>query len=242
MDKLKFLIVEDDPASQLTLEAALYELNYRDWLVTNNAEDALKIINSEEPDIILMDIEIGGKLSGIDIANTIKNDPVPIIYITGSEDKATFEKAKKTKPAAYLIKPFSNLTLEAAIDAAVSNHADKTLIPNEETEVILQDCIFIKNGTVFLKVKFEEILWIQSEGNYSIVHTKTKKHALRSSLIKVVEKMPSDIFIRVHKRYLVQAAKIEKIDTADKELFIGNQAIPLGRTYKEVLLKRLRKI
>lgn len=242
MNNVSVLIVEDEPASQLTLETALYELNYSDWLSADNAEDALRIIKDDEPDIILMDINIKGEMTGIDIAKAIKQKMIPIIFITGFGDRDTFNKAKEVAPAAFLVKPFNKLTLEAAIDTAIRSLTLETEYEEDQKDAILPNCIFIKNGTVFQKVKFDDILWVQSDGNYSIVFTESKKFALRISLVKVIDKMPAKTFIRIHKRFIVQASKIDKIDTFDKEIYVNGNPIPLGRTYKEELLARLTKI
>ncbi len=251
MSNIKILVVEDDKANLLTLEAALYDLGYGDWLHADNSESALEMIKTNDPDVILMDISINGTLDGIGVAKKIKDLDVPVIFITGFDDPETHRKAKVVNPHAYLVKPFNNLTLETAIDAATRSFVETVANTGDNTEedfevapsgTVLKDCIFIKNGTILQKVLFADILWIKSEGNYSIIYTEQKKFAIRISLSRILERLPDDMFIRVHKRYSVQIALIDRIDTFYKELYIGKNSIPIGRTYKEQLLTFLNKI
>lgn len=240
---MNILIVEDDARAQLTLESTLFELGYTNFETADNAESALTLIEQNKPDLILMDINIKGEKSGIDVAREIKPLDIPLIFITGFDDKVTHDKAKVTDPIAYLVKPFSPLTLETAIDNVFKKeNAESDEEDKEENVVILKDCVFIKNGTVLQKIKFEEILWVQSEGNYSIINTGQRKFALHSSLTKVIKKLPPAIFRRVHKSYIIQTAKIDRIDTNAKEIFIEEFNIPVGRTYLKDLLSLFNKI
>jgi len=251
MSDIKILVVEDDPTNLLTLEAALFDLGYTDCIHADNSKTALEMINSNKPDVILMDIFINGDLDGIGVAKKIKHLDIPVIFITGFDDPETHRKAKVVNPHAYLVKPFNNLTLETAIDAAtrsfVETVSNTEVVETEDfdtnpSDIILKDCIFIKNGTILQKVLFADILWIKSEGNYSIIYTEQKKYAIRISLSRILERLPDDMFVRVHKRYSVQIALIDRIDTFYKELYIGKNSIPIGRTYKEQLLTFLNKI
>lgn len=244
MNKIKILIVEDDPGSMLTLESAVFDLGYSQILTTDNAESAFEIIKKESPDILLLDIQIKGSYSGIELAQKVRHLKIPVIFITGMDDEKVYQEAKSIGPHAYLIKPFNKLTLETAIDNVVeSMRVDAEEISEIEEEApILHDSFFIKNGSILQKVKFSEIRWIQSEGNYCTIFTKARKHAIRISLSRLTQRLPENIFIRVHKSYLVQAKLITRIDTFNGELYIDEQSIPLGRTYKDDLLDQLNRI
>jgi len=242
---VNILIVEDDANAMLTLKSTLFDLGYTDFAEADDAASTLSAIKENKPDLILMDIALKGKRSGIDVAIEIKPLEIPIIFITGFDDKATHEKAKMTGPSAYLVKPFSPLTLETAIDNVFRNSerdGQKEESAAEENGVIMKECVFIKNGTVLQKIRFSDILWVQSEGNYSIINTGQRKFALHTSLTKVIKKLPEDIFLRIHKSYIVQTAKIDRVDTNNKELFIENYNIPVGRTYLKTLLAMFNKI
>ncbi len=242
MNHPKLLIVEDDPSSALTLEVALYELGYPKPDRVDNSTQALALIRREPPDLILMDIDIKGELTGIEVARRVQHLEIPIIFITGYDTADVYEKAKETNPYAYLIKPFNNLTLDSTLKTALKSAKLQKESKSEEEDFILKDCIFVKNGAILQKVKFREIQWILSEGNYCILHTEQKKHAVRISLARIIQRVPPNIFVRVHQRYLVQAALINSIDTQKGEILIGDETIPMGRTFKDDLLDLLNKI
>lgn len=253
MNDLTIFIVEDDPASLLTLETSLYKLGYTTLLTVDNSTDAIKLIRKEQPDIILMDIEIKGSLNGIEVAKQVKDLQIPLIFISGFDDGPTFNAAKETNPHAYLVKPFNKRTLEIAIDKALESAAERCNTPqllaeeleapsSSESGIFLKESFFIKHGTILQRVRFSEIIWIQSDGNYTMIHTENKKIALRISLSKIMKRLPGNIFIRVHKRYAIQAGLIDRIDTSSKELYIKEKAIPMGRTYKDDLLAFLNRM
>lgn len=244
MNEIKILIVEDDPGSMLTLESAIYKLGYRNILTTDNSESALELVEKESPNLLLLDIGIKGELSGIEVAKRVEVLKIPIIFVTGMNDQKIHEEAKTVGPYAYLVKPFNILTLETAIDniiESLNTKLESTLVTTEE-DTVLNDSFFIKNGTTLQKVKFKNIHWIQSEGNYCTLFTNTKKHAIRISLSRLVKRLPADTFVRVHKSYLVQAELISRIDTFNGTVFVNDTSLPLGRTYKDDLLDQLNRI
>ena len=119
----RVLIVEDDEATADTIKESLEYLGYEVSGSVTNGEDAIERIKADEPDIVLMDIEIQGELDGIQTAKeliTISN--VPVIYLTGISDDATLERAIKTAPYGYITKPFEPDDLKIAIEIALNKH------------------------------------------------------------------------------------------------------------------------
>ena len=117
------LIVEDDEAIADTIKESLEYLGYEVSDSLSNGEDALKRIKADEPDIVLKDIEIQGELDGIQTAeelNAISN--VPVVYLTGRSDNETLDRAIKTAPYGYIIKPFEPDDLKIAIEIALNKH------------------------------------------------------------------------------------------------------------------------
>ncbi len=245
MNNFKILIVEDDPGNMLTLESAIHKLGYTQILTTDNSESAVEIIEKERPDLLLLDIEIKGKLSGIEVAQNVKRFEIPVIFITGMDDPKVHQEAKTIGPHAYLLKPFNILTLETAIEnifQSIKTKGEDEVESIEEEDLVIKDSFFIKNGKTLQKVKYADIRWIQSEGNYCTLFSSPKKHAIRISLSRLIKRLPPDTFVRVHKSYLVQAALITRIDTFNGEIYIGEECLPLGRTYKDDLLDQLNRI
>jgi DNA-binding LytR/AlgR family response regulator len=101
----------------------------------------------------------------------------------------------------------------------------------------MQDGIFIKNKKRLEKVMLADILWVEAYDIYAMIKTPAGQHLLSHSLKAVEEKFPSTHFIRVHRSYLVNKEKIHAIE--ENELIIDTTRIPIGKTYREELMKRL---
>ena len=104
----------------------------------------------------------------------------------------------------------------------------------------VQDAFFVKQNNLLRKIPIDEVLWIKTEGNYSLIHTITKKYILKLSLKKVLEQLPTTYFIQIQRAYIIALSKIEDIDTSTSEVIINKERLPLGRNYKEGLFSRLK--
>jgi len=134
MENAKILIVEDDAIIAESLKDSLIKLGYSVTGVKNNKKDALQNTKSEKPDLVLMDIMLHGKKSGIEIADSIRSKyKIPVVYITAFSDKTTLDLAKRTQPYGYIIKPVEDLSLKTTIQVALYKHSiERELINSEE--------------------------------------------------------------------------------------------------------------
>jgi DNA-binding NarL/FixJ family response regulator len=122
--EIRVLIVEDDPLIAIDIEQILSNLNFKVSGVSYNAEDALLQLKDNTPDAVLMDINLEDGKDGIDIAAVINElYNLPFIFLTSHADRNTLERAKKTKPAGYIIKPFDEKDLLAGLEIALYNYA-----------------------------------------------------------------------------------------------------------------------
>ncbi len=128
METFKVLIVEDDIINAKVLQNFLEGKGYVVMGVITTGEAAIDHIAKDKPDIILMDIELAGKMDGIEAAEIInKTNSIPILYLTSKTDKEVVEKARDTQPVGYVIKPFSPMQLEITMEMA-----RKKIIVDEE--------------------------------------------------------------------------------------------------------------
>ena len=238
---IKILIIEDDPVYVITLERLLDTLGYEEIQTTDNSEEALTLVQLHQPDLILMDIDIKGNLNGIQLAEKIKD--IPLIYITAFDNPSIYEKARQTKPIAYLVKPFNELTLQSTIEFAVAKMVHKDMTTKNYRgwveDILVKDCFFIKMHGQLQKVKISEIRYIQSDGNYCFIQTLYKKYASKISLTKIKDKLPLDNFIQIHRRYIVPINFIDSIQMTDQTVMVGKFELPLGKSYKANLMGRL---
>lgn len=116
----KILIVEDNPIIALDLKATVNEFNYKVTDTVSNEKAVLSSIEHNEPNLILMDIDLGNGNNGIDIVKEIhKNKYIPIIYLSARSDQETMNKALDTSPIGYLPKPFNRIKLNSMINLAL---------------------------------------------------------------------------------------------------------------------------
>ncbi|MBI1226566.1 MAG: response regulator [Bacteroidetes bacterium] len=238
MQNLHILLVEDDASAALDVEMLLDELGIKLSCKKENAADALNYIYSEQPDLIIMDIELQSDKSGLDVAKEIVHLRIPIIFTTSHEDKALFEASKSVNSFGYLVKPFNKISLQSTLEQAFSKLCPADELVDSSLGAALQDKVLVKHVNILYPVSFDEILYIQGEGNYCSIHTQARKYLLKISLRKILESMPSNQFAPVHKSFIVHLGKVESVDIGSGKLTVGKEVVPLGRNFKNSFLER----
>lgn len=104
----------------------------------------------------------------------------------------------------------------------------------------MHSAIFVKSNNVYHRIEIDRINLIQSDGNYVIIQTEDDEFTIKKSLVQVIVELKEANFIQIHKRFVVNKVKITALDTVNNELFIGKQAIAIGRTFKADLINNLR--
>lgn len=116
MNKTKILIVEDESIVALDMKKTLQKFNYDVSNCVTNYDDAISSVKFDRPDIILMDINLGNSKDGIEVVEEIQTfENIPVIYITAFSDERTINRAIKTNPVSYLLKPFKREELKSNI-------------------------------------------------------------------------------------------------------------------------------
>ena len=126
MSDIRVLIVEDEPLIAEDIAQGLKKNEFLVSAVVYSKEDAIEQLNTNLPDMVLLDINLSGEMSGIEIAEKINTQfNIPFIFITSYSDKQTLEKAKFTEPSGYIVKPFNEASLYSTLEIALYNHAQK---------------------------------------------------------------------------------------------------------------------
>src|SRR3984885_8608429 len=122
MSVLNIGIVEDELVIARTILSTLDELGYSHCGPAINYTEAMEMLEHQRPDLLLLDIQLAGKKDGIDVAQKLNElYQVPFIFLTANSDAETIDRAKKVRPHAYIVKPFTKEELFAAIEIAFSN-------------------------------------------------------------------------------------------------------------------------
>jgi two-component system LytT family response regulator len=243
MDNINILIIEDTPEQSDALIKVLLENNYTVVGVARNFTDALKLFYANTIDIIIIDVFLDGKPDGITFAesiNIIPNASKPFVFLTSSQDRQIFERAKLTKPFSFLMKPFNELEILYAIEMAVEKFYEQNnvFLTEEQDTVISNDFLFIKKKNSLKKVALQDILYIEVEERYCNIITEKEKFVILISLTKISALLDPAKFIRTHRNTIVNSDKIEEIILADNLIILqGNHKINLSDTYKDFIKK-----
>ena len=244
----RILIVEDEPFIAENLQEMLSIFGYRDTEIANSANQAIKAIKTSRPDMVLLDVKIKGDQDGIELGGIIQTQyQIPFLYITSYSDKETVNRAKHTNPLGFIVKPFTKDDVYAAIEVALYNK--NKVSPNAGVQngnfgnpnAYSNDAIFVKKKTMLEKIKYENLLWIEADGNHITLNVRDgRNYTIRKSLKEISDKLPKDRFLRVHKSFVVQVDAVTAIDSSN--VHMGEKKIPIGRSYYNAFTATLNTI
>lgn len=238
----KILIVEDNGSFALEMEMNVSEMGYEVLGIWPKGEEALADIPRLKPDLVIMDINLEGEMDGLELARQLEPTGIPVLFITVHDEPEYFESARKSNWAGYLVKPFDRISLQAALEVALrQRNGDSEQLEEALGENILRsDSLLIKAHGVYHNVRFTDMDFIQSEGNYCTVFAKERKYALKISLRQLLEGLPQSLFVQIHKSFAVQLSRLDLIDTNTNEVCIGSHRLPLGKGFRDSLIKRFK--
>ncbi len=225
--KLTALIVDDEPIARNFLERYC-EKNGTIRVVGSfpDSETAYEYLQQNEVDILFLDVEMPGD-SGFQLLD--KLIVMPKVILTTSKTDYAYD-AYQYKVSDYLKKPFTYIRFQEAMERINSSYADKTAAPKKED-------VFIKSNGKFIRLNYEDILYIESVGDYVKYCTFDKKYITHSTLKAVEEKMDKGHFMKVHRSYIVNLRKINNIE--DCTLYIGDSQIPISKLLKTEVMGRI---
>lgn len=242
----KFLIVEDEMIIGANISLQLTNLGYEVISIIPRGEEAILFLKENQPDVILMDINLKGELDGVETAKQIQQEyNIPIIYITANADEVNFNRAKDTKPQAFISKPFKKLDLQRAVELTLSRIKDDEASEKKDSTpkvapFVLSDSIFVKHHENMVKINISDILYAEAERNYCRIYAQSKEHLLVMTLKDLDEKLPREHFLRIHRSFIINISKIDEV--GNTHVVVAKKIIPLSKSYREELLKRLHTI
>ncbi len=221
------------------------EMGYEVPNVVKNSDKLLEVIDKESPDLLLLDIQLQGSKDGLAIAELLATheNPLPVIFVTALKDNDTFTKAKKTNPYGYITKPFEKEDVKRTIDLAMNNYAnwqwEKANIPIWTTENVLQEAFFVKEDKEIVKVLKSDIMYLEVVDRFTKILTRNNSYMMRVALSNILTQLPTNIFLQVHRNFVINLNYIERIDTEYNEIIMQKHRIPISKRHKEALFNRL---
>ncbi len=237
---MKLYIVEDEIFQLEDIKITVEKLGHDCIGSSDDTFDALEQIGLLTPDLALIDIHLHKREAGIQLAKKIKElYQTPIVFVTSEIDDDTITRAIDVSPIAYLTKPVKENDLKAALILA-----EKSFHKKDETHYVSSSELFVRSGNKLHKLKIDSILYAHTDSkNYcSIVTKDNKKFSVRNSITGLLKTLNNEQFIQTHRSYLINWNFIHSFSEADQSIDLQGNSIPVGRTYKAEILKRLRII
>jgi DNA-binding LytR/AlgR family response regulator len=235
MNRVKIAVVEDEIIIADNICESLQTLGYNVLEPAINFTEGKELIDAELPDIAILDIHLSGRKDGVDLALYIKEThDIPFIFLTAHADKATVERAKIVNPPAYLVKPFTKEELYSSIEVALFNHQKSK---NQNQQSSEKQFFYIKQKNYFLKIKFENILFLKSDHVYVEIYTvQNEKYVIRESLADFESKLNSN-FIRIHRSYIVNFLQIDLVEP--QTIKVATHQLPLSKQFRSGLQEKI---
>ena len=230
--KLKCIVVDDEPVARKVLQEYIEDIDFLE--LTGKAENPLKanvLLNQGPVDLMFLDINMP-KLSGIEFLRTATSFPMVIIttaYAAYAVDGFELDVLD------YLVKPFSFERFLKACNKAREFH----LLKNPSPATANGDHFFVKCDGRIEKVFYDELLYVEAMLNYVILHTTTRKMIVYLTIKSILEQLPADMFLKIHKSYIVNLAKIRSID--GNEIDLGGANITISQSLYESAIGQILK-
>lgn len=136
MTRPKILIVEDEGIVAFNLQQRLQHMGYQVTGMAESGAQGLQLVARERPDLVLMDIHLKGEMDGIELAEALGQEhDLPVVYLTAYAEDTTLERARRTRPYGYLIKPFSERELHATVQMALERHEVQTALSESQAQL-----------------------------------------------------------------------------------------------------------
>jgi DNA-binding LytR/AlgR family response regulator len=249
-NRVKILIVEDEFMIAEDIAMRLDDFGYEVVGTVPTARQAMDIIENSSVDLALLDINISGPVDGIQLASVIQEKyNIPFIYLTSLASKVVVERAKKTLPSAFLLKPFNDRQVQIAIDMALNNFGNNAVAstvqePNDPIKngpmVVFKESLFLKKDSHFERLNFDEVLYLEAASNYTSVVTQKGQYVYSTILKYFEEKLPGDKFVRVHRSYVVNLDSVTGFE--GNYLFVNDIHIPISKKRKDSLFNILNAL
>lgn len=226
------VIIDDEPLAREGLASYVREIDFLHLVDTcENPLELIKLMNQHPIDLIFLDIQMP-KMNGLDFLKAVPQPP--IVVITTAYPTYALE-GFQLNVLDYLLKP---ITFDRFF-RSVKKASDYYHLINKPAgpPVPKTDYFFIRCGSKYEKIHFDQILYIEGMQNYVTIYTQKGKYVTLLNLKNLEENLDSQSFIRVHKSYIVSIDKIEGIE--GNEIFIQSHRIPMSRNYREQVLQQV---
>lgn len=231
-EKIKTLIVEDEPLARIGLEAYVRDVDFLTMVDTcENAIEANSAVHKYQPDLIFLDIEMP-RLTGIDFLKSLQNPPM-VIFTTAYPNYAI--QGFELNVLDYLVKPYPFARFLKAV-----NKARDHFLLSQSAEIAspsLEGYFFIRADNKMERINFKDINYVEAMENYVIIYTHESRFITMMTMKSIEDSLPATHFLRIHKSFIVNHSKITTVD--GNEVIIGKSKLPVSRQKKQEVMRRI---
>ena len=235
---IRCIVIEDQPPAQRVLKKFIVDIGNMELKATfTDALQAIDFLKTEPVDLIFLDIHLP-KISGIDFLKALAHKP-HVILTTAFSDYAL--ESYNYDVVDYLLKPFSFERFVQAVSKVPASKPEQKNQNSISENSAFPEILFIKSGYEHIKIDVADIRYIQSDADYTEIFTVEKKYLSNEPLRYWDEYLDSKRFVRIHKSYILNISKIEKI-IGNQVRLDNNTNLPIGRAYKDSFMKLVLNI
>lgn len=235
---MKSIIVDDEAAARTIVGHLCSQTdNLKVLEEFPNAMQAIKFLNKNEVDLIFLDIHMPD-FTGFDFIDTLKNPPK--IILTTSDKNFAIEAFSYECIVDYLVKPITLPRFQKAIQKAENfvNPTEAAPVATKSAKVDpAEKEMYVNIDRRLIKIEFNKVYLIEAKGDYILIKTEDKNYTVHSTLKKIQEKLPDSSFLKVHRSFIINFRKI--IDIEDNSVLIAKNVVPISRSNRPELMKRL---
>lgn len=230
---MKCIIVDDEKMARVIIQTLANDIKDLHILEEfSSAIQALKFLNENKVDLIFLDIHMPD-FNGLDFIKSLKNPPK--IILTTSDSQFALEAFEYEFIIDYLLKPIELSRFQKAIDKAQKKNiqAVSSISKTKDTS----NDFYVNIDRRLIKIDLPTIYLVEAKGDYIHIKTEEKNYVVHSTLKKIEEKLPDSLFLKIHRSYIINIKKI--IDIEDNSVLIKKEVIPVSRSKRPELMKRL---
>lgn len=227
------IIVDDEPIAREILKTYVEQVPYLTLIAScEDAFEAMQVLNVEAVDLIILDINMP-RLTGFEMLRSLKKHPA--VIITSAYPEYALE-GFELSVTDYLLKPFSFPRFVQATEKVVNRNHDPVVA---DKMVHDENFLMVKSDKKLAKIFLEEIEYVEAYGNYIFIYRNSGDRIMsKQTLTQFEDQLPAHQFVRIHKSYLLSLKSVKYLE--GNEVAIANKKLPVGKVYRENLMKSLR--
>lgn len=236
-NNIKCLIVDDEPLAIELIRDHIAKLPYLELAGScQNALEAFEILKKEPIDLLFLDIQMP-MITGMEFVKSLQKPP-GVIFTTAYRQYAV--ESYELNVIDYLLKPITFARFLKAIDKYLGTVKSAPVRRQQQDAAApaAEEHVFVNANKKHIKVRFDEILYVESLKDYIRIHTEEQKITTKEKISDFADKLPAN-FLRIHRSYIVNRVKITAFTAHDVE--IGEREIPIGGSYKQRVFELLRE-